>query len=120
MPKIAILTVEKDYDSKIYGMVQKYITDWTEVSEEDYKLLIKYLRNSCPNTYIIVRNDNDYIPKYVKECIELAEKERVREITRKENDMKNKKRREEAQIKRKKLKLEKLQEELGVRILSSE
>lgn len=73
MRKIAIVTVKEQWNSyDDYCKVIESITEWSEVSEEDYELLVKFSYNH--DWKVIERLDSDptFIPRTVEAAIREA------------------------------------------------
>ena len=87
MKQIAILTTDtvvSNYGDD-YATIAKSITEWSEVSEEDYKLLRSWCGRN--NSYILVNREDvkpEFIPKLVSQFLVLANEERRKEEERKQ------------------------------------
>lgn len=101
MPKIAIIRVEGRYTHyDDYDSVIESISDWADVSNEEVKLLRRWLDS---NYRVLEFVPTERIPLLVKECLELSRKKEEAEIAKKaaaakkqlERDLKKKAKAEE-------------------------
>lgn len=92
MKKIAIITVRdvsigyEDQDTIVQS-----ISDWAEVSDEEYTLLRRYLPS---DTYILEFTPVEEIPLLVKDFLKKAEAEKEAELARKKAAAKKKRERD--------------------------
>lgn len=96
MKKIAIISSSEVFDNygDDYQLVAQSITDWSEVSDDDYSLLRSFCGNG--NSYTLINREDvkeTFIPRLVSEFTALAKVE-------KEKQELEKKKREEAKLNR--------------------
>lgn len=74
MRKIAIITTYTNYDN--YDVLVDSITDWSEVSDYDYQILVAESHNTG-NFQVIERLDAkpDFIPKTIADYLQKAKEE---------------------------------------------
>lgn len=95
MRKVAIVIglESYDYDSDSYRTVATSITDWVEVSDDDYKILID---NQWRSNFRVIeqpKHPEDFIKKTVADYLKAAKEEQLRQEA-------EKKKREEAALQR--------------------
>jgi hypothetical protein len=108
-----------DYDDT-YSKVANSITDWTEVTDEEYDLLVKAQRYDCHDFFTIIERPIDepkFIANSVADYVKWAKKEQdkrdAEEAARRELALQRKLKRE-AKTKADRQKMyEKLQQEFG-------
>lgn len=98
MKKIAIVSPKLDYDYESNDRIIESITDWSEVTDEEYKLLYAYCRNY--NYSIIERKDIQ--PEFILKTIAQAKEEArfLQEKLQKQKEIAEKKK-QDALLKRK-------------------
>lgn len=97
--KIAILKTREftnysDYDCYLVEKIMETITDWTEVSDEDFKILVDF---STRKGFVVLEQPVDtktFVAKTVEEYLTFVKAEKRRQEE-------EKKKREEAKLKRK-------------------
>lgn len=111
MKEIAILTFHVEYTDcyDMRGDLCDAITDWSEVSDDEYDLLERYLyrlqRRNNGRYLLLERVDKElsetksYLPQLISECLKLAEKDKKAAEA-------EQKKKEEAKLKRDKKKQE--------------
>lgn len=70
MREIAIITVKELWHYDDYSRVVESITEWTEVSDEDYKLLVKFSSNYDWNVIERLDKKPSFVLNTVKAAIE--------------------------------------------------
>lgn len=116
--KIAI--IEGDYSGGEYNdeFMIRHITEWTEVTQEEYDLLKKYQYHASPNYHIIVQRDAKAVVKWaVEHYVADAEKRRIAADKRAARAREEESRRQQMAATRARRKLEKLAQEAGVMIV---
>ena len=90
MREIAICTVRELSHCDDYTKIVDSITDWTEVTDEEYKLLVKF--SSKYNWFVIERLDKkpEFILNTVKAALEEVQREEERQRVKKEEADKKK------------------------------
>lgn len=104
MRKIAIITVKEQYsDYNYYDEVIESITEWSEVSEEDYNLLVKFSYGHDWRVIERLDSNPDFIPKTIEAAIkevrleaERVEKQRLEAEKKKQERLLKKKAKDEA------------------------
>ena len=121
MREIAIIRAKSFYTEDGHETIAKSITDWKEVSDEEFTLLQRWINHVSKGTddvmYILTRIPNDTIPSRIEDCKKAAvdfelklEKERKdREQKKKERETKKKVKTEAEQRKQ----FEELKEKFG-------
>lgn len=101
--------------------IAKSITDWKEVTDEEFTLLQRWINHGIKNSddvrYILTRYPNDNIPSCIEDCkkaaadleLKLAQERKDRERKKKEKEAKKKLKTEAEQRKQ----FEKLKEKFG-------
>ena len=118
MRKIAIITTNDRYSSfDDYSEVIKTVTEWTEVSDSDYQLLVASQRRGGEFIILEFPNQKEFIANTVAEYIKIAKKEEAERQARLAAEEAKKaaarRRRLEKNTKDKRELLEQLKKELG-------
>jgi len=125
MKEIALVYVygRDVYDDSCYDIIANSITEWTEISDEEYSLIrhnISHYNNElykkCDQRAMIIEkpnNQQEEIDKTVRGCLDIVKKRMEEEEKRKKSNELRNKRREEKALERKRKKLEELKKELG-------
>lgn len=112
-----------DYgDSTIEKLIATGITDWSEVTDEDYDLLIKAQSYDYHDRFTVITRPSDeptFAAKSVADYVVWAksqDKKRQAERRKQEKEAEErKKKKEERSVASKRRQLEKLQKELGIK-----
>ena len=87
--KVAILTYETEYSDEHYAaakIVEKYVTEWSEVNKEELDLLTQNLPrmgSSYGYRHLVVLDESRKVPRLVEEALSLAKKEAEKKEKRK-------------------------------------
>lgn len=100
MPKVALLEYSVDWDYEYSRKVIDNLTEWTEISDEDLRILHKYIPHS--RWIVLVRPDHqeEIIVKTVADGIKLAKKEQEASEARKKALAEKKRKKEEDKLKK--------------------
>jgi hypothetical protein len=116
--QVAVLWSQGITDDDFYTTISRYITDWAEITEEEYWTLVKWSNRQRNIQYglvphVIRKLDHDEIKKSVEECIILAKQHEEKERLEKEKRARKKQEKEYNKQKVKEALFEKLKAELG-------
>ena len=109
-----------EWDEKVLSSTSP-ITDWNEVTEEEFHILNKYCKqksNYYGTRYTVIQLENiNFIPKSIEEMIQIAKEEEIKNKAKEKKIQAALKKTEEARkikaLEKKKKQLEKLKAELG-------
>ena len=114
MREIAICTVRELYNYDDYTKIIDSITDWTEVTDEEYNLLVKFSNNY--NWSVIERLDKK--PNFVLNTVKAALEEVRREEERRRVEKEKADKRKQERLLKKKAKDEAAEKELLEQLLA--
>lgn len=101
---VHIINKEYCYETDVYHSVIGNFTDWDEVSDEDFDLIKKYIRDYEPTYIIIVEENKETVNSFIKNAKQKIKEKEEAALKRKEIAEKREKTRL-ANIKKKELKL---------------
>ena len=116
--KIVFTNIQVDYDDRSYNVISEGISDWEEISQEDYNDLLTYEREIFKdNNVVILVQDNVPVVERIKDIKlfikknkeKLEEQKKKYDLLAKERAKKIKKKKEKRELK----KLKALQEKYG-------
>jgi predicted RNase H-like nuclease (RuvC/YqgF family) len=112
MKKIALLRVRSDDRGDYEEWVKDHITNFTEVTDEEYEALFHFFRSRYKKgeyRFILIEDETMHLPKTIAEALEFRTKELEKEAERERRLKKQQKEREKLkEIK----KLKKMEEEV--------